>query len=83
MKLPPETDEITSTSSRSEREAPPLAHAAVRLGLRQYIGQFVSAPQTAALFFTLAFGMIVRWRAEMLRAYRKLQHQELIDTATE
>ena len=51
-----------------------LGLAAVRLGLRQYIGQYISAPQTAALFFTLAFGMIVRWRAEMLRAYRKLQH---------
>jgi membrane protein CcdC involved in cytochrome C biogenesis len=57
--------------------------AAVRIGLRQYIGQFVSAPQTAALFFTLAFGMIVRWRAEMLRAYRRLQHQESVNPATE
>ena len=53
-----------------------LGLAAVRLALRQYIGQFVSGPQTAALFFTLAFGMIVRWRAEMLRAYRKLLIQE-------
>jgi membrane protein CcdC involved in cytochrome C biogenesis len=50
-----------------------LGLAAVRLALRQYLGQFASAPQTAALFFTLAFGMIVRWRVEMLRAYRKLQ----------
>ena len=52
-----------------------LGLGALRLGLRQYVGQFISAPQTAALLFTLAFGMIVRWRAEMLRAYRKLQLQ--------
>ena len=52
-----------------------LGLAAVRLALRQYVGQFITAPQTAALFFALAFGMIVRWRAEMLRAYRKLQLQ--------
>jgi membrane protein CcdC involved in cytochrome C biogenesis len=52
-----------------------LGLAAVRLALRQYVGQFMSAPQTAALFFTLAFGMIVRWRVEMLLAYRKLQPQ--------
>jgi membrane protein CcdC involved in cytochrome C biogenesis len=52
-----------------------LGLAAVRFALREYIGQFISAPQTAALFFTLAFGMILRWRAEMLRAYRKLQLQ--------
>jgi membrane protein CcdC involved in cytochrome C biogenesis len=52
-----------------------LGLAAVRFALREYVGQFISAPQTAALFFTLAFGMILRWRAEMLRAYRKLQLQ--------
>jgi membrane protein CcdC involved in cytochrome C biogenesis len=52
-----------------------LGLAAVRFALREYIGQFISAPQTAALFFTLAFGMILRWRGEMLRAYRKLQLQ--------
>ena len=49
-----------------------LALAAVRLGLRQYIGQLVSPQQTAGLFFILAFGMILRWRVEMLRAYRRL-----------
>jgi membrane protein CcdC involved in cytochrome C biogenesis len=53
-----------------------LGLAAIRLGLRQYLGQFVSAPQTAALFFTLAFGMIVRWRTEMLLAYRRLRQDE-------
>jgi membrane protein CcdC involved in cytochrome C biogenesis len=49
-----------------------LGLAAIRFALRQYIGQLVSPQQTAALFFILAFGMIVRWRVEMLRAYRKL-----------
>jgi membrane protein CcdC involved in cytochrome C biogenesis len=28
--------------------------------------------QTGALFFVLAFGMILRWRAQMLLEYRKL-----------
>jgi membrane protein CcdC involved in cytochrome C biogenesis len=49
-----------------------LGLAAIRFGLRQYIGQWISAQQTAALFFILAFGMIVRWRTAMLMDYRKL-----------
>ena len=49
-----------------------LGLAALRLGLREYVGAFISAPQTAALFFVLAFGMIVRWRIWMLFEYRRL-----------
>ena len=49
-----------------------LGLAALRLGLREYVGAFISAPQTAALFFVLAFGMIVRWRTWMLFEYRRL-----------
>ena len=43
---------------------------AVRLALRAWVGAYVSAPQTGALFFVLAFGMVVRWRAihDALRA---------------
>jgi membrane protein CcdC involved in cytochrome C biogenesis len=46
--------------------------AAVRLLLRDYIDGFVSPAQTASLFYLLAFGMIVRWRAAMWRRYREL-----------
>ena len=49
-----------------------LVLAALRFGLRSYIGTFITAQQTAALFFVLAFGMIIRWRAWMLLEYRRL-----------
>jgi membrane protein CcdC involved in cytochrome C biogenesis len=49
-----------------------LGLLAVRLLLHDYIGRLVSPLQTAALFYLLAFGMIVRWRSGMYRAYRRL-----------
>lgn len=49
-----------------------VALLAVRIALRGYIGQLVSPRQTAAIFFILAFGMILRWRVAMYRAYRRL-----------
>jgi membrane protein CcdC involved in cytochrome C biogenesis len=49
-----------------------LALVAVRLALRDYVGQLLPVPQTAAVFFVLAFGMIVRLRAWMLVEYRRL-----------
>ena len=49
-----------------------LALVAVRFGLRTWIEQYVSPPQTGALFFLLAFGAIVRWRLAMFRDYRRL-----------
>lgn len=52
-----------------------LGLAAVRLALRGYIGQIISPQQTAGLFFILAFGMIVRWRAMMWVQYQKLVSQ--------
>ena len=45
----------------------------IRLILHDYVEQFVSLPQTGALFFLLAFGMLVPWRVAMLIGYRKLQ----------
>lgn len=44
----------------------------LRLALRDYIGHLISPLQTAAVFFLLAFGMIVRWRSDMYRQYRRL-----------
>ncbi len=49
-----------------------LALLAVRLLLHDYIGHLVSPLQTAALFYLLAFGMIVRWRSVMYREYRAM-----------
>lgn len=46
--------------------------AVLRLALRQYVEQHVSMTQTAALFFILAFGMLLPWRVAMFVAYRGL-----------
>ena len=48
--------------------------AIVRYAARGWIGQYISLPQTGALFFLLAFGMIVHWRLRMLMEYRQLTH---------
>ena len=49
-----------------------LVLLAIRFALRSYIDQFISPLQTGALFFVLAFGMILRWRLGMWLAYRRL-----------
>jgi len=45
----------------------------VRTVLHQVIDEYVSIPQSGALFFLLAFGMIVRWRVFMLKQYRSIE----------
>ena len=49
-----------------------LALAAMRILARGYFDAFLSIQQSAALFFILAFGMILRWRAQMLFEYCRL-----------
>jgi membrane protein CcdC involved in cytochrome C biogenesis len=49
--------------------------AAIRLAARSYFDHVMSVEQTAALFYVLAFGMILRWRANMLFEYRALAAQ--------
>jgi len=49
-----------------------LGLLSVRLLLHDYIGHLVSPLQTAALFYLMAFGMIVRWRAALFVGYRRL-----------
>jgi membrane protein CcdC involved in cytochrome C biogenesis len=49
-----------------------LGLLAIRLLLHDYIGHVISPLQTASLFYLTAFGMIVRWRAEMYRLFRKV-----------
>ena len=49
-----------------------LTLLAIRLLLHDYIGHLISPLQTAAVFYLLAFGMIVRWRWVMYRQYQAL-----------
>lgn len=46
---------------------------AVRYGLREWIEHWLGLVQTGALFFLLAFGMVARWRVQMLLEYRSLR----------
>ena len=46
--------------------------ATIRLLARGYLDTVLSMQQTGALFYLLAFGMIVRWRTRMFLEYRKL-----------
>ena len=46
--------------------------AGIRLAARSYLDHVISVEQTAGLFFVLAFGMILRWRMNMLLEYRSL-----------
>jgi len=46
--------------------------AAIRLLAKGYLDTLLTLEQTGALFFVLAFGMILRWRMSMFFAYRAL-----------
>ena len=46
--------------------------AVVRYAARAYFDRYLTLEQTGALFYLLAFGMIVRWRAKLYFAYRNL-----------
>lgn len=48
----------------------------LRLLLHGYIEAHISVPQTAALFFLLAYGMITHWRIAMYRQYQQITHPE-------
>jgi membrane protein CcdC involved in cytochrome C biogenesis len=52
-----------------------LGLLALRLGLHDYIGRVLPARQTAAVFFVLAFGMILRWRVAMYFNFRAMRAQ--------
>lgn len=49
-----------------------LGLLAVRVVLHDYIQHYVTLPQTGAIFFILAFGMIAPWRLAMYMQYRKM-----------
>jgi membrane protein CcdC involved in cytochrome C biogenesis len=46
--------------------------AVIRYIARDYFDRFMTLEQTGALFYLLAFGMIVRWRIKLFGAYRAL-----------
>ncbi len=46
--------------------------AAIRFFARGYFDRYVSVEQTGAVFYLLAFGMILCWRLTMFFNYRKL-----------
>jgi membrane protein CcdC involved in cytochrome C biogenesis len=45
---------------------------AVRFAARAYVERYVSPIQTGAIFFLIAFGMILPWRVMMYREFRTL-----------
>lgn len=47
----------------------------IRLSLHSYIERFVTIPQTGAIFFILAFGMLLPWRIAMFLRYRSFAVQ--------
>jgi membrane protein CcdC involved in cytochrome C biogenesis len=49
--------------------------AGIRVAARGYLDTLLTVQQTAALFFILAFGMIVRWRTQMFLQYRALVNE--------
>ena len=49
-----------------------LVLAGIRFFARGYFDTILTAQQTAGIFFILAFGMILIWRAKMLVDYRRL-----------
>jgi membrane protein CcdC involved in cytochrome C biogenesis len=46
--------------------------AVVRYLARNYFDRFFTLEQTGSIFYLLAFGMILRWRAKLYFAYRAL-----------
>jgi membrane protein CcdC involved in cytochrome C biogenesis len=50
--------------------------AAIRFLARGYFDTILTVQQSAGLFFILAFGMIVRWRTQLLIDFRKLTAQQ-------
>jgi membrane protein CcdC involved in cytochrome C biogenesis len=49
-----------------------IALAVIRIAARAYIDKYLDVSQTGAIFFVLAFGMILRWRLRMYFEYRQL-----------
>lgn len=48
----------------------------VRLLLHEFIQHYITIPQTAGLFFILAFGTLLHWRLRMYFQYRQFVPDE-------
>ena len=48
-----------------------LSLLVIRIALHTYIERYVTIPQTGAVFFILAFGMLLPWRIAMLIRYKQ------------
>jgi membrane protein CcdC involved in cytochrome C biogenesis len=53
----------------------------MRFLARGYFDTILTVQQSAALFFVLAFGMIVRWRTRLLIDFRRLTSQSAPEPA--
>ncbi|KPV44794.1 hypothetical protein AN477_05720 [Alicyclobacillus ferrooxydans] len=53
----------------------------LRIVLHTYVEQYVTIVQTGAIFFILAFGMLLPWRIAMFMEYRKLSRQRDLSLA--
>ena len=58
-----------------------LVLAAIRFLAHGYFDTILSAKQTAGVFFILAFGMIVIWRAKMLMDFRRIRAEFTVKAA--
>ncbi|WP_322907694.1 cytochrome c biogenesis protein CcdC [Paenibacillus campi] len=47
----------------------------IRLLLHRFIEHYITIPQTAGVFFILAFGTLLHWRLDMYRKYRAIREQ--------
>ena len=56
--------------------------ALIRWAARGYFDSFLSLEQTGAIFYLLAFGMILRWRAKLFVAYRALTAEPSLPVPT-
>lgn len=49
----------------------------IRIVLHDYVQHYVTVMQTGAVFFILAFGMIMPWRIAMYRQFRRIEKNEV------
>lgn len=56
---------------------------AARIVLHDYVQHYVSVLQTGAIFFILAFGMLVPWRITMYYQFRRIQKCQFDSPAIE
>lgn len=54
-----------------------LGLLAIRIVLHDYVQHYVSVLQTGAIFFILAFGMLVPWRIAMYYQFRRIEKKKV------